>query len=213
MGVWNQLGKRVSGAVSRLEERNRHMAHINRIRGVLKREEKAAEREYLALGRYYYNSLRDADNPVTEPHCAELAKIEKRLGTAINELERLYAEAAERKAQRHVEVTLEDVSVSDVAPEIVETVKNAAENLRDTVAVKTQAAAETAVALKDDLKDAAGAVGQDLRSAAGEIGAEVKSAASAVKEDVTKAADKMKQEFSGAAKQDENSNLPFSGDN
>ena len=55
-------------------------AYLNRIRTVIKCEEQAAEKEYLALGRYYYNNLRDPSNAVTEPHCAELEAIEARLG-------------------------------------------------------------------------------------------------------------------------------------
>ena len=39
---------------------------MNRLRTVIRCEEKAEERAYLALGRYYYHNLRDAENTVTD---------------------------------------------------------------------------------------------------------------------------------------------------
>ncbi len=45
---------------------------MNRLRTVIRCEEKAEERAYLALGRYYYHNLRDAENTVTEPYCIDI---------------------------------------------------------------------------------------------------------------------------------------------
>ncbi len=97
-------------------------------------EERAADREYLALGRYYYNNLRDKNNPVTEAHCAELEAIEVRLEKALNQLEQFYqadgkdsdcviVESEDGPSAAFVaggeieEVTLDDVQAFDHDPE------------------------------------------------------------------------------------------------
>ncbi len=90
MSFLKNIGKAVGDAVSFVGEKNRKAAYLNRIRTVIRCEEKAAEREYLALGRYYYNNLRDKDNAVTEAHCAELEAIEGRLEKALSQLELFY---------------------------------------------------------------------------------------------------------------------------
>lgn len=90
MEFFKNIGKAFSGAVSYVGEKNRRAAYLNRIRTVIRCEEKAAEKEYLALGRYYYNNLRDKSNPVTEAHCAEVEAIEGRMDKAINQLEQFY---------------------------------------------------------------------------------------------------------------------------
>lgn len=92
MEFLKNIGKAVGAAVSFVGEKNRKTAYLNRIRTVIRCEEKAAEREYLALGRYYYNNLRDKNNPVTEAHCAELDQIGSRMEKALNQLEQFYEE-------------------------------------------------------------------------------------------------------------------------
>ena len=112
MNFLKNIGKAVENAANYVGEKNRRAAALNRIRGVIRCEEKAAEKEYLALGRYYYNNLRDKDNPVTEPHCVELESIEARLDKAIAQLEKYYGE----EEPQHEEVTLEDVQSFDQDP-------------------------------------------------------------------------------------------------
>lgn len=90
MKFLKNIGKAVGEAVSFVGEKNRKAAYLNRIRAVIRCEEKAAEKEYLALGRYYYNNLRDKDNSVTEAHCTELEAIEGRLDKALSQLEQFY---------------------------------------------------------------------------------------------------------------------------
>ena len=63
--AFKTAGGAVQGAVKVVEEKNRRTALMNRLRTVIRCEEKAEERAYLALGRYYYHNLRDAENTVT----------------------------------------------------------------------------------------------------------------------------------------------------
>ena len=56
------IGKAVGEAAAHLGEKNHRAAQLSRIRSFLRCQEKAAEKEYLALGRYYYHNLRDKED-------------------------------------------------------------------------------------------------------------------------------------------------------
>lgn len=141
MGLFQTIGQSVSEAVSFMGEKSRRAAYLNRIRAVIRCEEKAAEKQYLALGRYYYHNLRDKNNPVTEAHCAELDGIEARLESALTQLDLFYQMDQAQKGEAGVigvirggdgptavfgkeaaedgmaeEVTLEDVQCYDSDP-------------------------------------------------------------------------------------------------
>lgn len=121
MGFLKNIGRAVGEAANFVGEKNRKAAYLNRIRTVIQCEEKAAEKEYLALGRYYYNNLRDKGNPVTEPHCAELEAIEARLDKALSQLEKFYSgESREEEfcalSEGCEEITLDDVESFDSDP-------------------------------------------------------------------------------------------------
>lgn len=121
MDFLQSIKKSVRGGLATLEEKNRKRAHLNRIREAMRREEKAARQEYIALGRYYFHHLRDKNNLATEPHCVELEKIEKRLDTAITQLENAYAAHAAALTKNSEEVTLEDVECLEEEPVITDT--------------------------------------------------------------------------------------------
>lgn len=125
MNLFKNIGKAMGGAINLLGEKNRKSAYLNRIRTVIQCEEKAAEKEYLALGRYYYNNLRDPNNSVTEGHCAQLEAIEARLDKALNQLEKFYSqpevkepvsETSDTEPSEQEEVTLEGIESFDYDP-------------------------------------------------------------------------------------------------
>lgn len=119
MSFLKNIGQAISNAAGYVEEKSRKAAYLNRIRTVIRCEEKAAEREYVALGRYYYNNLRDKNNAVTEAHCVELEAIEERLEKALDQLEQFYQAdhndvlAIKGEAE---EITLDDVESFDSDP-------------------------------------------------------------------------------------------------
>ncbi len=78
------IGKALTGS---LKDKHSRAAAANRLRTVIRCEEKAAEKEYLALGRYYYNALRSSDNPITEAHCVRIDQIQARRDSALEHLE------------------------------------------------------------------------------------------------------------------------------
>lgn len=95
MELVKNLARAVGRAASELGHKHRRTAELNRIRTVIRCEERAAEKEYLALGRYYYNTLRDKGNTVAEPHCRALDEIELRLDAALSQMQEAAARAAE----------------------------------------------------------------------------------------------------------------------
>lgn len=109
MSILKKIGKTVEKAFYKVEEKNRVTAQVNRLRAIMKREERAAEKEYITLGRYYYQNLRDSQNPVTEKHCAEIDEIEKRINRSLDQLENIYYRIAKAKKEEIEEVTLDDV--------------------------------------------------------------------------------------------------------
>lgn len=116
MEFLKNIGKAVGDAANYLGEKNRRAARLSRIRSVIRCQEKAAEKEYIALGRYYYYSLRDKSNPVAEPHCAALDEIEAKLDNALDQLEKFYGGVEEAGE----EITLDDVTAYDEDPTLTE---------------------------------------------------------------------------------------------
>ena len=105
--VFKTAGGAVQSAVKVVEEKNRRTALMNRLRTVIRCEEKAEERAYLALGRYYYHNLRDAENTVTEPYCIDIEAAQKRIDAAVEKLEALTREDDSEAEEE--EITLDDV--------------------------------------------------------------------------------------------------------
>ncbi len=116
MSILKNIGKSVERVIDKIEQKNHLAAQVNRIRSIMKREQKAAEKEYITLGRYYYQNLRDENNAVTEKHCAEIDQLEKKIHAAMDELEKTYYEAAKHDEDSSEEISLEDVVVLDEPP-------------------------------------------------------------------------------------------------
>lgn len=98
----------VSGAAEAVADKNRRLAQQNRLRAVIRSEEKNAERAYLALGRYYYHNLRDTENTVTEPYCVDVDTAARHIDAAVAELEALREEEPQTEVEGDVEIVKED---------------------------------------------------------------------------------------------------------
>lgn len=92
MANWKEYSNRAKSEAQRLAAgikwKSRHAAVMNRLRTVLRCQERAAEKEYMALGRYYYNALRDNGSQIAEEHCQKLDRIQEQLDTTLKALER-----------------------------------------------------------------------------------------------------------------------------
>ena len=95
MANWKKLGQSARRTAQNLKEKNRRAALANRLRLVVRCEDQAAEKEYLALGRYYYNALRNKDNAIAESHCARIDAIQQRRDKALSQLEQVVNAQAE----------------------------------------------------------------------------------------------------------------------
>ena len=135
--VFKTAGGAMQNAVDVVAEKNRKTAMANRLRTVIRCEEKAAERAYLALGRYYYHNLRDASNVETENYCVGIETAEQRIEDAMLKLEELNRE---EEAESIAVIGEEDVQLPNVpvaeesvpegfVDEAVEVVEVAAEEL------------------------------------------------------------------------------------
>lgn len=94
MGFFEQAGKQLQGAVEGLVHKNRRNALINRLRIVIKNERENTARAYVALGKYYFDHLRDTGNPETDALCASVADSQRRMQRAFDKMQELYDEAA-----------------------------------------------------------------------------------------------------------------------
>ena len=172
MSFLGKIGDKISRGISEIEERNRRHAKLNRIRAALKQEERAAQLEYTALGRYYYANLRDPARDVAEEHCRELDRIETRLNAAIAQLEKYYAELAETRASRNVEIDVEDAECVDPQT-AAEMVKNAAvqvgEKVKDVVYDVKDAAKEAAEEVGDQVLHAVAATAKTVSEKADNV--------------------------------------------
>ena len=116
MGLFQTIGQGISEVLGSLGEKSRRAAYLSRIRTVIRSEEHAAEKQYLALGRYYYHNLRDKNDPVTEAHCAELDEIETRLESALSQLDLFYQLDQAQKGEVGI-IDREDGSIGVISGE------------------------------------------------------------------------------------------------
>lgn len=89
MKILSSVASSVTKAIDFVVEANRKSALINRIKAVVRSEEKNIDRAYIALGKYYFNNLRDKDLEETERHCLSLENSRRRLDRALTRLEEL----------------------------------------------------------------------------------------------------------------------------
>lgn len=92
MNFFETVSGRVTKAVDYVVEKNRKAALINRIRIVIKNERENEARAYVALGKYYFQNLRDAQNEETESLCSAVEAADKRIKKAFDKLDELTAE-------------------------------------------------------------------------------------------------------------------------
>ena len=144
--VFKTAGGAMQNAVDVVAEKNRKTALMNRLRTVIRCEEKAAERAYLALGRYYYHNLRDAANAETENYCVGIEVAEQRIEDAMLKLEELNRE------EENVAISVAEIGLPDVQVQAEPAEESVPEGFVDE-AVEAVEAAEEVPAEKDASED------------------------------------------------------------
>ena len=91
MKVLETLGNGIAKALDYMVDKNHKAALVNRIRIVIKNERENTARAYVALGKYYYDHLRDPQNEETERLCRSVEESAVRMRKAFAKLEELSA--------------------------------------------------------------------------------------------------------------------------
>ena len=89
------LGNSIAKCLDAVTERNHRASLINRLRIVIKNERETTARAYVALGKYYYDHLRDRDNEETERLCRDVDESTARMRRAFDKMNEI-AESAHR---------------------------------------------------------------------------------------------------------------------
>ncbi len=89
MNFWENAADSVTKAVDFIVDKNRKTAMMNRLKIVIRNEKEKQAAAYIQLGKYYYRSLRDAENGDTEPFCCTVDRTGERLKRAYEKLDEL----------------------------------------------------------------------------------------------------------------------------
>lgn len=89
MNLFQNVADGVTKAIDYVVEANRKAALINRVKVVVRSEEKNIDQAYIALGKYYFRNLRDESNEETEHYCKAVENGKSRLDRALTKLEEL----------------------------------------------------------------------------------------------------------------------------
>lgn len=89
MNILDTMRGSVSGAINFVVDKNRKISLINKVKRVIREEEKRANEAYIALGKYYFHNLRDKNNNETEFYCIEVEHAERRQQRAEMKLDEL----------------------------------------------------------------------------------------------------------------------------
>lgn len=89
MGILDSFGKQLSDTFDSLREKSHRSAVINRLHIVIKNERENSARAYVALGKYYYEHLREQGNAETEALCASIDDSDRRMKRAFAHMDEI----------------------------------------------------------------------------------------------------------------------------
>lgn len=93
MGFLKNVTDSVGRAAGFVVEQNHRAALANRLKIVIRNEKEVQARAYIELGKYYYQNLRDPENPQAERLCTAVENSGRRLKRAFEKLDDLVAPA------------------------------------------------------------------------------------------------------------------------
>ena len=119
MNVIKVICHTVNQAADTVAQKNRRRARLNRIRVVIEGENSNINRAYIALGKYYYQSLRDPSQEEPERLCVSIDQAVQRIERARKrwqEMEREEQEKACCNQQEEAGAAVEEAqpSIEDV---------------------------------------------------------------------------------------------------
>lgn len=109
MSILHNVYRGFSSAVNLVVEKNRKNNLINRIKYVIREEETKANQAYIALGKYYFNHLRQEENEETEFYCKAVEYANNRIDRALTKLDELTIDAEDFFCDEDFESECEDL--------------------------------------------------------------------------------------------------------
>ena len=105
MDLLKNLGEILSSTKKNISEKGKKASAAAKLRNIIMTEEKACERAYIALGKYYYHSLRDRNDLSAEPYCASLDTSKDKIDKAARKLEIYYKDEPEKRQELKEEIS------------------------------------------------------------------------------------------------------------
>lgn len=97
MDFLNQVGRIMVGAMDSAMAYNRKKTQHNRLKKMIQKENRQISRKYLALGKYYYENLRNsAPDPSVEKVCQSIDFSQERMRRARKSLVELHSRDCEQ---------------------------------------------------------------------------------------------------------------------
>lgn len=91
MNFFETVSSNMTKAVDFVVEKNRKAAMMNRLRIVIKNERENESRAFVALGKYYYEHLRDSQTEETEHLCRAVDFSDRRIKKAFAKMDEIAA--------------------------------------------------------------------------------------------------------------------------
>ena len=91
MSFLENLGNGIAKVIDSVVEKNHRASVVNRLRIVIKNERENTARAYVALGKYYFDNLRDPSNEETERLCRSVEESTARMQKAFAKMDEISA--------------------------------------------------------------------------------------------------------------------------
>ncbi len=92
MGFFNDLGKKVADASQSALEQGKDMVEITKLKSSISDEEKKIKKTYEAIGKYYYETLKDSPAEGFEGFIDEIKAAESKIEELNKQIEAVKAE-------------------------------------------------------------------------------------------------------------------------
>lgn len=89
MSFLENLGNGIAKVIDSVVEKNHRASVVNRLRIVIKNERENTARAYVALGKYYFDNLRDPQNEETERLCRSVEESAARMQKAFAKMDEI----------------------------------------------------------------------------------------------------------------------------
>ncbi len=90
--MFKQISDVVNSAKDRIFDETEKIKLVARLRNIIDNEKQVSDKAYIALGKYYYNNLRENSDSEVVLNCKIIDEAEKRINEARMHLAKIYAE-------------------------------------------------------------------------------------------------------------------------